>query len=62
MRLSNHQKHGFHPVSKEFRRDKNWVKATTYWGKVVRHARWNGDPFPLTGEVGRIEQIRWVEM
>jgi hypothetical protein len=63
MSKSNHQKHGFVPRKKEFRRGKDFVSIKSFMAQNLKWARWNGTPvgslFP--GEVGRIEAVRFFE-
>jgi len=62
MSKSNHQKHGFHPKKKGWKRDKNFVFINSFMAKNLKHARWNGTPLDVfPGEVGRLESIRFIE-
>jgi len=60
MDKSNHQKHGFHPLSKWARRGRK-----DFWtiSEIVRHDRWNGRPNGIlaSGKTGIVESIRFIE-
>lgn len=64
MRKTNHQKHGFHPRSKEDRRRKDFVLCRKWIREEERNARWNGRSRSslFSGEVGQIESIRIIEI
>lgn len=63
MSKSNHKKHGFDPIQKQFRRSKDFVSVKTYMSRILKDAKWNGkSPDSLfRGEVGRLENIRFIE-
>ena len=61
MSKSNHQKHGFKPNPKFMRK---FGKDFTTFPKLAKHLKWNGDSLTSVfnhGEVGTVENIRWVE-
>jgi len=61
MSKSNHQKHGFRPMPKFMRK---FRKDFISFPKLVKHMKWNGDSFVSVfsnGEIGVIENIRWIE-
>jgi hypothetical protein len=62
MSKSNHQKHGFKPAPKFMRK---YEKEFKTWPQLKKTMRWNGDdPVSMfaNGTIGRIENIRWVEV
>jgi hypothetical protein len=63
MSKSNHQKHGFLPRKKGFRRDKDFVLIKSFMAQNLKRARWNGKSVGslFLGEVGRIEGMRFIE-
>lgn len=63
MSKSNHQKHGFVVLPKAFRRDKNFISIKSFIAKNLKEAKWNGKPVRslFSSEVGRIEEVRFIE-